>query len=48
MDNGHFHFKTAEVGLGHRNPKTTAIYAHLTQKTALILTKALNKLMDNL
>lgn len=34
--------------LGHKSPKTTAIYAHLTQKTALILAEALNKLMDNL
>jgi site-specific recombinase XerD len=47
LENG-VDIRIIQGALGHRNPKTTAIYAHLTQKTALILTKALNKLMDNL
>lgn len=34
--------------LGHKSPKTTAIYTHLTQKTDLILNRGVNKLMDNL
>lgn len=47
LENG-VDIRIIQGALGHKNPKTTAIYAHLTQKTALILTKALNKLMDNL
>jgi len=47
LENG-VDFRIIQGALGHKNPKTTAIYAHLTQKTALILTRALNKLMDNL
>jgi site-specific recombinase XerD len=34
--------------LGHKSPKTTTIYTHLTQKTDLILNKGVNELMDNL
>lgn len=47
LENG-VDIRIIQGALGHKNPKTTALYAHLTQKTALILTKALNKLMDNL
>lgn len=47
LENG-VDIRIIQGALGHKNPKTTAIYAHLTQKTAMILTKALNKLMDNL
>jgi integrase/recombinase XerD len=34
--------------LGHRSPKTTSIYTHLTSKTRLIINDAVNKLMSKL
>lgn len=34
--------------LGHKNPKTTAIYTHLSRKTDMVLTKALNSLIDSM
>jgi len=34
--------------LGHRSPRTTAIYTHLTRKTNVLAAEAINRLMDEL
>ncbi len=34
--------------LGHRSPRTTAIYTHLTRKTDVLAAEAINRLMDEL
>jgi len=34
--------------LGHRSPRTTAIYTHLTSKTNFLAAEAINRLMDDL
>jgi site-specific recombinase XerD len=47
LENG-VDIRIIQEALGHRSPTTTSIYAHVTQKTALILVEALNRLMDNL
>ena len=47
LENG-VDIRIIQSALGHKSPKTTTIYAHLTQKTDQILNKGVNKLMDNL
>jgi len=34
--------------LGHNSPETTAIYTHLTRKTEVLATEAINRVMDHL
>lgn len=41
-------FRIIQDLLGHKNPKSTAIYTHLSQKTDQMLNEALNHLMGNL
>lgn len=34
--------------LGHRSPRTTALYTHLTRKAELLATKTMNHLVEEL
>lgn len=40
--------RTIQIVLGHKNPKTTAIYTHVTPHLTQVLNQAVNKLMTNL
>ncbi|NIO84414.1 MAG: tyrosine-type recombinase/integrase, partial [Candidatus Aminicenantes bacterium] len=40
--------RTIQIVLGHKNPKTTTIYTHVTPHLTQVLNQAVNKLMTNL
>jgi site-specific recombinase XerD len=40
--------RTIQIVLGHKSPKTTAIYTHLTPHLAQVLNQAVNKIMTDL
>jgi site-specific recombinase XerD len=43
-----FNLRVIQDHLGHRSPRTTAIYTHLTREVRAALTEPLNQLMEDL
>lgn len=43
-----FNLRVIQEYLGHRSPRTTAIYTHLTHEVRAALTEPLNQLMKDL
>ena len=44
----HFNLRVIQDHLGHRSPRTTAIYTHLTHEVRASVTQPLNQLMEDL
>ena len=43
-----FNLRVIQDHLGHRSPRTTAIYTHLTREVRATVTLPLNQLMEDL
>jgi len=43
-----FNLRVIQDHLGHRSPRTTAIYTHLTREVRASVTQPLNQLMEDL
>jgi site-specific recombinase XerD len=43
-----FNLRVIQDHLGHRSPRTTAIYTHLTHEVRASVTQPLNQLMEDL
>ncbi|HEX9596912.1 MAG TPA: tyrosine-type recombinase/integrase, partial [Anaerolineales bacterium] len=43
-----FNLRVIQEYLGHRSPRTTALYTHLTREVRAALTEPLNQLMQDL